>query len=120
VGEAPPPGAGRVRVERQRAVESRRRHRRLAGQVKQRPGSLQNRVGVIALGFERLPARRQASLMSSCDSAPTPEAAAEPDTSDYGRRRRVGRIDRQRLSGEDDHLGKVLFGEAIRLRQSAR
>ena len=28
--------------------------RRLAGQEKQRPGSLRNRFGVIALGFERL------------------------------------------------------------------
>jgi hypothetical protein len=44
----------RVRVERQGAVESRRRHRRLAGQKKQRVGSLPNRVGVIALGFKRL------------------------------------------------------------------
>ena len=48
------PGVSRVWVERQRAIESRRRHRRLAGQVKQRPGSLPNRLGVIALGFERL------------------------------------------------------------------
>jgi hypothetical protein len=35
-------------------IESRRRHRRLAGQDKQRKGSLPNRFGVIALGFERL------------------------------------------------------------------
>src|SRR6516164_8725384 len=49
-----PPGVSRVRVERQGAIESRRRHRRLAGQPKQRPGSLPNRFGVIARGFERL------------------------------------------------------------------
>ena len=48
------PGVSRVRVERQGAIESRRRHRRLAGQEKQRQGSLPNRLGVIALGFERL------------------------------------------------------------------
>ena len=48
------PGVRRVRVERQRAIERRRRHRRLASQEKQRVGSLPNRFGVIALGFERL------------------------------------------------------------------
>ena len=48
------PGVSRVRVARQGAVKSRRRHRRLAGQVKQRKGSLPNRFGVIALRFERL------------------------------------------------------------------
>jgi hypothetical protein len=47
-------GVSRVWVERQGAIESRRRHRRLAGQEKQRPGSLPNRFGVIALGVERL------------------------------------------------------------------
>ena len=47
-------GVSRVRVERQGAIERRRRHRRLAGEDKQRPGSLPNRFGVIARGFERL------------------------------------------------------------------
>jgi hypothetical protein len=44
----------RVWVQRQGAIQSRRRYRRLAGQVKERVGSLRNRFGVIALGFERL------------------------------------------------------------------
>ena len=48
------PGASRVRVARQGAIESRRRHRRLAGQEKQCPRSLMNRFRVVALGFERL------------------------------------------------------------------
>src|SRR5205085_12687329 len=48
------PGVSRVWVERQGAIKSRRRHRHLAGQEKQRPGSLPNRFGVITLGFERL------------------------------------------------------------------
>ena len=46
-------GASRVWVERQDAVESRRRHRRLSGEDKQRAGSLANRLGVIAPSFER-------------------------------------------------------------------
>jgi hypothetical protein len=48
------PGVSRVWVERQGAIESRRRQRRLADQEKQRPGTPANRFGVIALGFERL------------------------------------------------------------------
>src|SRR6516165_8131611 len=48
------PGVSRVRVKRQGAIETRRRQRYLAGQEKQRPGGLPNRIGVIALGFERL------------------------------------------------------------------
>ena len=53
--DTPPdhPGVSRIGVERQGAIE-RRRHRRLAGEDKQRKGSLPNRFGVIALGFERL------------------------------------------------------------------
>jgi hypothetical protein len=39
------PRVSRIRVERQGAIES-RRHRHLAGQEKQRPGSLPNRFGV--------------------------------------------------------------------------
>ena len=35
-------------------LESRRRHHRIASQETQRPGSLPNRFGVIARGFERL------------------------------------------------------------------
>jgi hypothetical protein len=47
------PSVSRVWVDRQHAIQS-RRHRRLAGQEKQRTGSLTNRIGVIAPGFERL------------------------------------------------------------------
>ena len=35
-------------------LESRRRHHRIASQETQRPGSLPNRFGVVALGFEHL------------------------------------------------------------------
>ena len=48
------PGVSRVWVERQGAIKSRRSHRRLAGQPKQRHRSQPNCFGDIALGFERL------------------------------------------------------------------
>ena len=48
------PGVRRVRIDRRGAIENRRRHRHLAGEAKQRPGSLPERFGVITLGFERL------------------------------------------------------------------
>ena len=53
------PGVSRVWVERQGAIDSRRRERCLAGQEKQRRGSPANRFGVVALHFERLAGRRR-------------------------------------------------------------
>jgi hypothetical protein len=65
------PGVSRVWAERQGAIES-RRHRRLASQPKKRHGSLPNRFGVIALGFERL-SRQSAGLPDIVsESAPHP------------------------------------------------
>ena len=108
------PGVSRVRVERQGAIESRYRHRRLAAQVEQRPASLPNRLGVIALGFERL--SRQATgfgdvLIREC--SPSLKPLQPPTPADQSRGRCVGRIDRQRLPREDDRLGKALFGKAM-------
>ena len=114
------PGESRVSVERQGAVES-RRHRHLAGQVKQRPGSEPNRVGVIALGFERLSG--QAAGFADVrirQRSPPLNPLRRPTPADPGCGRRVGRINRQRLPGEDDCLGKAFFGIAVGLRQCAR
>src|SRR5262249_19364826 len=43
-----------------------------------------------------------------------------PAPADQSRGRRVGRIDRQCLPGEDDRLGNALFGIAMVLRQCAQ
>ena len=112
---------GRVRVERQGAIEGHLRQRRLAGQQKQRVGSLVNRFGIIALGFERL--SRQAAgfadlLSRQCSPRLNPLRRSAP--ADQSRGQGVGRIDRQRLPGEDDCLGKALFGVAVGLRQRAQ
>ena len=108
------PGVSRVWVERQGAIESRRRHRRLAGHEKRRPGGLRNRFGVIALGFERLSCQAAgfADVLIRQRSPPlNPLHPAAP--ADQSRGRGVGGIDRQRLPGEDDRLGKALIGVAI-------
>ena len=115
------PGVSRVWVERQRAIESRHRHRRLAGQVKQRPGSLPNRFGVIALGFERLSG--QAAGFADVlirQSSPPLIPLMRPTPADHGCGRRVRGIDRQCLTGKGDRLGKALFGKQVGLGQCAQ
>jgi hypothetical protein len=102
------PGVSRVRVERQGAIESRRRHRRLAGQAKQRPGSLRNRFGVAALDFERLSGKAAGLtdvLIRQCSPPVSP--LMSPARGEQSPGRGVGRIDRQRLPGEGDRLGKT-------------
>ena len=100
------PGVRRVRIEGQGAVESRRRRLCLAGQEIQRPRSLVNRFSVIAPGFERLSGKAAGFgdvVSGQCASASKP--LQPPAEADQSRCRRVGRIDRQRLSGKDDCLG---------------
>jgi len=102
------PGVRRVWVERQGAIESRRRHRRLAGEDKQRPGSLPNRFGVIALRLECL--SRQAAGFADVairQRPPPPNPLPPPAPADQSRGRRVGGIDHERLPGEDDRLGNA-------------
>jgi len=112
------PSVSRVWVERQGAIESRRRHRRLAGQPKQRQGSLPNRFGVIALGFKRL-SRQAAGFADVVNGQRSPplNPLHPPTDADHRRRRRVGRIDRQRPAREEHCLGKALLGVAVGLRQ---
>ena len=99
---------------RQGAVESRRRHRRLAGQQKQRVGGLQNRFGVIALGFQRLSGQADGFGHVVSGQRSPPLNPLQPSAeADQGRCRRVGGIDRQRLLGKDDRLGIAIFGKAI-------
>ena len=115
------PGVSRVRVEREGAVESRHRQRRLAGEEKQRPGGLPNRFGVIPIGFERLSGQAAGldDVVGSQRSPPLqPLQGATP--ADHGCSRRVERIDRQRLPGKDNRLGNALIGIAVGLRQCAR
>jgi len=115
------PSVRRVRIECQGAIESRRRHRRLAGQQKQRVGGPTNRFGVIALGFERLSGQAAGfGDVVSGQCSPPLHPLRPPAPADQSRGRRVGRIDRQRLPGKDDCLGKTLFGKAIGLLQGAQ
>ena len=95
-------------------LESRRRHHRIASQETQRPGSLPNRFGVVALGFERLSGQAAgfADVVSGQCSPPL-HPLLPPAPADQSRGREVGGIDRQRLPGEDDCLGKAFFGKAI-------
>ena len=102
-------------------LESRRRHHRIASQETQRPGSLPNRFGVVALGFEHLSGQAAGFadvLIRQC--SPPLKPLQPPTPADHGCGRCVGRIDRQRLLGEDDRLGKALIGIAVGLRQCAR
>jgi len=115
------PGVSRVWVQRQGAIESLRRQRRLAGQVKQRPGSLLNRFGIVALRVERLSG--QAAGFGDVfirQRTPPVSPLGPPTRAHQSRGWRVGRIDRQRLPREDDRLDKALFGKAIELRQCAQ
>ena len=95
-------------------LESRRRHHRIASQETQRPGSLPNRFGVVALGFEHLSGQAAGFadvLIRQC--SPPLKPLQPPTPADHGCGRCVGRIDRQRLPREDDRLGEALFGKAI-------
>src|SRR5262249_15039376 len=90
-------------------------------QDKQRPGSLPNRVRVITLRFERL-SRQAAGLGDVVGSQPSPALhPLQPSAqADQSRGRGVGRVYHQRLPGEDERLGKALFGVARELGQCAQ
>ena len=95
-------------------LESRRRHHRIASQETQRPGSLPNRFGVVALGFEHLSGQAASFadvLIGQRSPSLNPLLGATPADQSCGRR--VGRIDRQRPAGEVDRLGKALIAEAV-------
>ncbi len=115
------PGVSCVRVERQGAIERSRRRRRLAGQPEKRHGRLPDRFGVIALGFKRL-SRQSAGLADivSGQRSPSLNPLHPPTDADHRCRRRVRRIDRQRLPGEDDRFAKAVFGIPVGLCQCAQ
>src|SRR6516162_11500688 len=104
-----------------RMLESRRRHHRIASQETQRKGSLPNRFGVIALGFEHLSGQAAGFADVVSGQRPPPLNPLQPPTpADQSRGRRVGRVYRQRLPDEDNRLGSGLFGKAMELRQRAQ
>src|SRR5262249_38406322 len=59
---------------------------------------------------------RQTICVATALTRPPPPSLTPltlPAPADQSRSRRIGWIDRQRLSGDDDRLGKALFGKAI-------